>query len=160
MTTSAFSPQTYFPTDEEQKQLVELMHALDAGAGRATPPALVISEFEHHELTPQLARLLSQVVRALTDGQPVTVIPLHRLLTTQEAADLLGVSRPTLIKLLEQEQIPYEKVGRHRRVQLADLLAYQERRVPHRRATLDEMARQTQRDQLYELLDGPPEATR
>jgi excisionase family DNA binding protein len=155
--TTTTHPETYVPTDEEHKQLLDLMHALEASNKPGALPALVVSDIERHELTPQLARLLSQVVRALSDGQAVTVVPLHRLLTTQEAADLLGVSRPTLIKILEREQLPHEKVGRHRRIQLADLLAYQDRQRAEQRRALDQLAEESQRDRLYDLLDGPPE---
>ena len=64
---------------------------------------------------------------ALAEGRPVTLSCHEPVLSTQEAADLLGVSRPTLVRLLDQGVIPYAQPRRHRRVQLADLLAYQQR---------------------------------
>jgi len=72
-------------------------------------------------------------------GEAVTIAPVQQRLTTQEAADLLGVSRPTLVKLLEVGDIPFEQPGRYRRVGLADVLAYRERGSLERRATLDRM---------------------
>jgi excisionase family DNA binding protein len=73
-------------------------------------------------------RVLRQVVEAMRQGLAVTVAPQSLVLTTQQAADLLGVSRPTLIKLLDQDRIGYERIGTHRRVQLRDLLAYRDQR--------------------------------
>jgi excisionase family DNA binding protein len=71
---------------------------------------------------------LRQVVEALSQGLAVTVAPRAQLLTAQQAADLLGVSRPTLVRLLEQKKIPFELVGNHRRVRLDDILRYREQR--------------------------------
>ncbi|MCH6468409.1 excisionase family DNA-binding protein [Sinomonas terrae] len=73
-------------------------------------------------------------------------------LTTQQAADLLGISRPTLIKLLDKHEIPYEQPsgGRHRRLRLSDVLEYRERRRGERRSRLAEMTRQAAEDGLYE----------
>jgi excisionase family DNA binding protein len=88
-------------------------------------------------------------------GKAITVAPLEQRLTTQQAADLLGISRPTLIKLLEANEIPYEKPGRHRRIRLSDVLAYQDRRRQERRARLADITRQAVEDDLY---DVPSEA--
>ena len=73
-----------------------------------------------------------------------------RRLTTQEAADFLGVSRPTLVKLLEEGRIPYDRPGRHRRVLFSDLLAYLDRQRQHRRAALDRMTEDASQAGLYE----------
>ncbi|CAM3396702.1 Helix-turn-helix domain-containing protein [Kibdelosporangium persicum] len=94
--------------------------------------------------------VLSQVITAMRAGRAITVAPLAQRLTTQEAADLLGVSRPTLIKLLEDGKIPFEKPGRHRRIRLDDLLAYRDQRRQERREALDELVRQTEELGLYD----------
>lgn len=94
----------------------------------------------------------------MAQGLAITVAPQHTVLTTSEAAHLLGVSRPTLVRLLEAGEIPCEQQNRHRRVRLADLLAYQERSQRARAAGLDEMVRQGEDDGLYDLpLDVPLE---
>ena len=81
--------------------------------------------------------MLHQVVEAMQQGLAVTVVPQTMVLTTQQAADLLGVSRPTLIKLLDSDQIPYERIGTHRRIQLRDLLTYREQRRAAQYAALE-----------------------
>ena len=90
-------------------------------------------------LPDELRRVLAEVVDAMRRGQAISIVPSSQRLTTQEAADLLGVSRPTLVKLLESGAIPFESPGRHRRVRLTDLLTYRDLRRSRRRATLDEL---------------------
>jgi|SRR6266851_688416 excisionase family DNA binding protein len=86
------------------------------------------------------AVMLAQVLGFLAKGQGVQIMPDNAMLTTQQAADLLNVSRPYLIGLLEAGAIPYEMVGTHRRIAFADLLEYKRRDNQHRRHVLDQMA--------------------
>ena len=85
-------------------------------------------------------RLLVDVLTELGEGNSVRLVPVHAELTTQEAADLLNVSRPTLIKLLDEGAIPYHRAGNRRKVKFADLRAYQEKLEQERLATLDELS--------------------
>jgi excisionase family DNA binding protein len=104
-------------------------------------PCLVGPGEECLELPPSAFEALKVVVEAIVRGQSVTLVPHDEELTTQEAADMLHMSRPHLIKLLERGEIPFHRVGTHRRIRSEDLLAYQDRRDAERKAALDELAR-------------------
>lgn len=114
------------------------------------PLRLVAADGSDAALPEVLRRVLTTVVSSMRRGQAVTLAPRAMRLTTQQAADLLGVSRPTLIKLLEEGRIPYETPNRHRRIRLVDLLTFQQARRSERRQTLAELTRDAQDLGLYE----------
>lgn len=95
------------------------------------------------------AVMLAQVLSLLENGHGVQIIPKDAELTTQQAADMLNVSRPYLIRLLESGQIPYRKVGRHRRVTYEALMAFKRRDDLQRRAAADDLADLSQELGLY-----------
>jgi excisionase family DNA binding protein len=105
---------------------------------------------EHVAVPPSVRALLTRLVHELAQGKVVAVIPFDTELTTQEAADMLNVSRPYLIKLLERGDIPYRSVGLHRRVRMDDLLRYDEEHHRRMRAAIEEMAREAQELGIYE----------
>lgn len=135
---------TVLPPEESFDALVNLVER----ASPAQSAELIGSDGTRITLPAQIYEVLRQVVRAMSRGQAVTVAPHNQRLTTQEAADLLGVSRPTLVKMLNDGVIPFEQPGRHRRVLLRDVLAYQQRRRTDQQAGLDELV------EISELKDG------
>ena len=96
-------------------------------------------------------KLFIDLLDELAKGNAVTVVPVHAEVTTQQAAELLNVSRPYLIRLLEANQIPYRKVGSHRRTRLVDVLEYQRLDEARRRDAQRELTRQAEQLGLYEL---------
>ena len=92
--------------------------------------------------------MLREILAELAKGNGVNIVPVHAELTTQEAANLLNVSRPHVIKLLEAGEIPYTLVGTHRRIALTALMDYKARREAQSEAALAELARQAQQEDM------------
>jgi excisionase family DNA binding protein len=91
-------------------------------------------------LTPGLSALLMELLRHIGKGDAVTLVPVSQMLTTQQAADILNVSRPHFISLLEKKEIDFVLVGRHRRVKADDLFKYKQRRDERRASALSTLA--------------------
>lgn len=121
-----------------------------------TEPGLLLGpDGEQVPLPAEVYRVLRQVVEVMREGKATLVAPQGMLLTTQEAADFLGISRPTLVKLLEHGAIPFEKPNRHRRVRLQDLVDFRARQRSDRRTALDQMTEEASEPGLYN--DPPPD---
>lgn len=127
------------PTDEEKaiahEAVVELARARDKSG------ALTILDESGVRLTPALAQMIVDLLTIIARGDMVTLVPTGALLSTQQAADLLNVSRPYLSKLLKSGAIPFVQVGSHRRVKFADLMAYKADRDAGRERGLQELQR-------------------
>jgi excisionase family DNA binding protein len=112
-------------------------------AGRNSPLTLQVEE-EPLELPAAAVALLMDILEAMAAGRGVMIIPENAELTTVQAAEVLNVSRPFLIKLLKENAIPFRKVGKHRRVRMEDVMAYKERIDHEREAILDHLAEEAQ----------------
>src|SRR3990172_9344899 len=88
--------------------------------------------------------VLERVAEVMARGDSITVVPVGKELTTQQAADLLNVSRQYLVRLLDEGRIPFRKTGKHRRLRIEDVLTFKEQRDKDRRAGLRELSRLTQ----------------
>ena len=97
------------------------------------------------EIPASAVGLLKDILRAMADGQTVTLIPGNTELTTQQAADLLNVSRPYLVKLLDEGRVPSRKVGSHRRVRFEDLMAYRQKLDEQSAKALTALAEEAQK---------------
>ena len=97
-------------------------------------------------LTPSISSLLMELLRYIGKGDAVTLVPVSQMLTTQQAADILNVSRPFLISLLDKGAIEHEMVGRHRRIKAETLFAYKRARDEKRRKSLERLAALDGRD--------------
>ena len=136
---------------EETESLSRMVAAL-ADGGKA---ALVGPDGVHWELPVEAYRVLKEVLAAMASGLAITVMPRHTMLTTQEAADMLGISRPTLVKLLSEGTIPYEQRGRHRRLLLTDVLDYQRQAHTDRNKELDALVEEAGDPDLYRATATP-----
>lgn len=133
---------------EQQAQVAALSRALE---GMAHPPKrrapkcqLVGPNGETITLPESVFYVLERVVEVLARGDSITVVPVGRELTTQQAADLLNVSRQYLVRLLDEGSIAFRKTGKHRRLRIEDVLAFKQKRDADRRAGLRELSRLTQ----------------
>ncbi|WP_203338194.1 helix-turn-helix domain-containing protein [Nocardioides limicola] len=159
MTRSAASTdaRTYVASDADEELYRTFARALGAVPETSSHrPALVDAAGNEVPIPREMHDVLLQVAHALTAGMGVNVAPLNAMLTTQEAADYLGVSRPTAVRLLDAGEIPMSRPGRHRYVRLVDLIDYAERTRQTRSEALDDMAREAEDAGLYGVLDGPP----
>lgn len=121
-------------TSQERHQAAELITG-------STAPGVTISAEHHsdHPIPAELAVLLRKILEAIAAGRTVTVGTMPEELTTSAAADMLGMSRPTLMKLIRSDELAAHKVGTHTRVRTADVLAFQRKRLEGQRRAFEEL---------------------
>lgn len=140
---------TKLPSTHAKKQAEAALRVMTGLPGAARTGELRLAPSEGQEVGVTIPKeafeLLLEVLGQMANGNAVTVVPIHAELSTQQAAELLNVSRPFLIGLLDNGKIPFRLVGAHRRVRLADLTAYQEADERQRRAVLDQLTLDAQK---------------
>jgi excisionase family DNA binding protein len=130
----------------------ELGERHDTSGVGAVPLKLVGSDGREVMLPPSMLRLMHTLARLLASGQAVALVPAHKQLTTQQAADILNVSRPYLVQLLDRGEIPYTRKTKHRRIRFDDLMAYKRQRDAERFQGLREL---TQMSEALGFYDEP-----
>lgn len=133
---------------EQQAQVAALSRALE---GMVHPPKrrapkcqLVGPDGQAIAIPESVFYLLERVAEVMARGDSITIVPVGKEVTTQQAADLLNVSRQYLVRLLDEGRIPYRKTGKHRRLRIEEVLAFKEQRDKDRRAGLRELSRLTE----------------
>jgi len=148
MTTAAASKEPIVAPEEERSSIASIEEYLESSRGQAAK--LVGPSKDGVPIPSSLRQVLVAAARQLADGNGVSIIPMTAEVTTQQAADVLNVSRPFVIGLLDKGKIPFHKVGTHRRIRLKDLLAYRRRRDAARRAVIERLAAEAQELGIYE----------
>jgi excisionase family DNA binding protein len=131
------------------------MHAAEKAGRQPGTPHYFLSgagRGDQIELPAEVYRALQQVVDAMRSGLAVSVVPVGKTLTTQQAAELLGASRPHVVKLIEQGVLPHERVGTHRRVLLQDVLQYRAARREAQYAALAELSSDDEAENIEDIL--------
>ncbi|MBI1313402.1 helix-turn-helix domain-containing protein [bacterium] len=134
------------PTENEVRLAgVSAEHLIAALRQRRKKVKLRVGDSDEVITVPAVAvELLAGILTEMAAGNAVTLLPVHAELTTQEAADLLNVSRPYLVRLLEDGKIPFHKAGTHRRILASDLMAYRQEQEADQAAALQELTEEAQ----------------
>lgn len=146
----SFTEHTLLPHDADAPA-IDAMVALLANGGTLVVEA---EDGSRARIPDGFGELMREAAGLLAQGKAVALDQRNTVLTTQEAADILAISRPTLVKLLETEDIPFTTTGTHRRILLEDLLAYEHRIGVRRKRILRRMVEEGQASGAYELVNG------
>jgi excisionase family DNA binding protein len=143
--------------DEQREEFAALFRMLENAAADVREPGeaackIVGPEGQTINLPESVFYLLERVVEVLARGDAITVVPVHKELTTQQAADILNLSRQYLVRLLDDGKIPFSRTGTHRRVRFTDVMTYKEIRDQKRRDSLDDLTRISQEYGGYDEL--------
>ena len=141
------------PSKEEQKTAMKSYSALEATLESlySKNPEIEIEETQEKIRIPKKALiLLAQILKATSEGKPISIVPIATEMTTQAAAELLGCSRPHLVKLLEDGKIPFIKIGKHRRVKYEDIIEYKRQMKKDQEQRIIQMMKSDEESGLYD----------
>lgn len=141
------------PSKEEQKIAMESYDALEAvleGLQTENPEIEIEETREKIKIPLNALKLLAKILKVTSQGKPISVVPIATEMTTQAAAEFLGCSRPHLVKLLEEGEIPYTKVGKHRRVKLEDVDFYKKKMKANQKTQIIEIMRADEEAGMYD----------
>ena len=148
MVSAAAQREPIVADETERAALDQIEHALSESSGHAA--RLVAPDGTATDVPASLYAVLLRAVHDLSRGRGVSILPVGTELTTQQAADLLNISRPFLVRLLEAGSLPFHRVGTHRRIRLDDVLTYRRRRSAERAAVLAHLASEAQELGFYD----------
>lgn len=141
------------PSKEER---ITAMTSYDALAAtieqlKSDSPEIEIEETGDKITVPLSAlKLFATILKGMSQGKPISIMPLSAEVTTQKAAEMIGCSRPHLVKLLEDKKIPFTKVGRHRRILIDDVMKYRKEMKAVQKAALISMMQEDEELGLYD----------
>lgn len=141
------------PSKKEQKVAMKSYAALSAALThiKEAETEIEIEETRDKIVIPSRAlQLLGDILKAMSEGKPISIVPVATEVTTQKAAEILGCSRPHLVKLLEEGKIEFVKVGKHRRILFEDVLSYKQKMKEEQKKHLIEMMNQDEELGLYD----------
>jgi excisionase family DNA binding protein len=141
------------PSKDEQRTAIESYSALAAVIDQlqSDTPEIEIEETQERIKIPLSAlKLLGEVLKAMSEGKPFSLVPVATEVTTQKAAEMLGCSRPYLVKLLEEGQIEFTKVGKHRRIKFEDVLKYKKLMKERQKQHIIDIMKSDEESGLYD----------
>jgi excisionase family DNA binding protein len=145
-------------SDQDAELLVQASRLMSEALDRSEAGTIALvdekadgGDIARVEVPPATLRLLSEILALMARQQTFVLYPESSELTTKQAAEVLAVSRPFLVRVLEAGGIPFRKVGRHRRVLMKDVLAYKQSTQVKRRATLDDLVKASEEMGGYDL---------
>lgn len=141
------------PTKDEQQAALESYSALAASLEKifSNTAEIEIEETEEKIKIPISAlKLLAKILEQISKGNPISIVPIATEVTTQAAAELMGCSRPHIVKLLEDGEIPYTKVGKHRRIKYEDVAVYKKEMKSKQRKNIQDLMELDEESGLYD----------
>lgn len=141
------------PTKQDQQVALESYDdlILKLNAIKNENPEIEIEETEEKIRIPLSAlKLLASILKEMSQGKPISIVPVATEVTTQAAAEMLGCSRPHIVKLLETGKIPFVKVGKHRRIKYEDIISYKKEMKAEQVRLISEIMENDEKDGLYD----------